>query len=156
MGLTNKDILRRIRYIFDYGDDKMIDLFAKGDKKVSRSEVSDWLKKEDEAENENMKDIDLAHFLNGLIIEKRGKKEGAPDMIPERSLNNNIIFRKLRIALNYKDTDILDIYKLADLQVSKHEISAIFRKPGQRQYRACQDQFLRNFLQGLQLKYRKQ
>lgn len=156
MGLTNKDILRRIRYIFDYGDDKMIDLFAKGDKKVSRSEVSDWLKKEEDAENENMKDIDLAHFLNGLIVEKRGKKEGAPDMIPERNLNNNIIFRKLRIALNYKDTDILDIYKLADLQVSKHEISAIFRKPGQRQYRACQDQFLRNFLQGLQLKYRKQ
>jgi len=154
MGLTNKDILRRIRYVFNLGDDKMIDLFRKGDKNVTRSEISNWLKKEDDPDQEEVKDVDLAHFLNGLIIEKRGKKEGAPAMIAERSLTNNIIFRKLRIALNLKDTDILDIYELADLQVSKHEISAIFRKPGQRQYRACQDQFLRNFLQGLQMKFR--
>ena len=154
MGLTNKDILRRIRYVFNFGDDKMIDLFRKGNKDVTRSEISNWLKKEDDPDQEEVKDVDLAHFLNGLIIEKRGKKEGAPAMIAERSLTNNIIFRKLRIALNLKDTDILDIYELADLQVSKHEISAIFRKPGQRQYRACQDQFLRNFLQGLQMKFR--
>ena len=154
MGLTNKDIIRRIRYIFDYEDDQMIQLFALGDKKVTRAEISDWLKKEDDAEDEVVKDIILAHFLNGLIIEKRGKKEGAPPMEAERSLNNNIIFRKLRIALNFKDTDILELFKLADLQVSKHEISAIFRKPSQKQYRPCQDQFLRNFLQGLQMKIR--
>ncbi len=154
MGLTNKDIIRRIRYIFNYSDDQMIKLFALGDKVVTRAEVSDWLKKEEDADEAVVQDIVLAQFLNGLIIEKRGKKEGAPPMIPERTLNNNIIFRKLRIALNYKDTDILDTFKLADLRVSKHEISAIFRKPSQKQYRPCQDQFLRNFLQGLQIKNR--
>jgi len=41
-----------------------------------------------------------------------------------------------------------------DMHISKHELSAIFRKPGQKQYRECKDQFLRNFLYGLQFKER--
>jgi uncharacterized protein YehS (DUF1456 family) len=96
----------------------------------------------------------LATFLNGLIIEKRGKKEG-PQPIPEKQLNNNIILRKLKIALNLKDEDILDLLKLAGLEISKHELSAFFRKPGQNQYRECKDQVLRNFLSGMGMKYRE-
>ena len=69
-------------------------------------------------------------------------------------MNNNIIFRKLKIALNLRDDDILALFKLADLEVSKHEISALFRKPEQIQYRECKDQFLRNFIYGMQLKHR--
>jgi uncharacterized protein YehS (DUF1456 family) len=97
--------------------------------------------------------MDLSIFLNGLIIEKRGKKEG-PQPLPETKLNNNIIFRKLKIALNLKDVDVLDILSLVDLRISKHELSAFFRKPNQSQYRLCKDQILRNFLHGLQKKYR--
>ena len=69
-------------------------------------------------------------------------------------MNNNTIFRKLRIALNLKDEDILEILKLVDIEISKHELSAFFRKPGQSQYRECKDQILRNFLRGMQMKYR--
>ena len=65
-----------------------------------------------------------------------------------------MIFRKLKIALNLKDEDILEILKLVDLRIGKHELSAFFRNPSQSQYRPCQDQFLRNFLHGMQLKYR--
>ena len=75
-------------------------------------------------------------------------------MVPEKELNNNIIFRKLRIALAMKDIDILKIYDLVDIYISEHELSAFFRKPSQRQYRSCKDQFLRNFLNGLQKKLR--
>ena len=70
-------------------------------------------------------------------------------------MNNNLIFRKLKIALNLRDTDIVDILDLAELRVSTHEINAFFRKPTQRQYRECQDQILRNFIYGLQIKYRE-
>jgi len=101
-----------------------------------------------------LSDFQLAVFLNGLITDKRGKKKG-PKPKPENRLNNNIVFRKLRIALNLKDTDILEILHLADISVSKHELSAFFRKPGQSQYRECKDQILRNFLKGIQLKYRE-
>lgn len=151
--MTNNDILRRIRYTFDFNDTKMIELFDLGDLKVTRAEVSDWLKKEDVDAYKSLNDQQLAHFLNGWINDKRGKREGVQP-VAEKELNNNIIFRKIKIALNLRDTDILELFKLADFWISKHELSAIFRKPGQSQYRECQDQFLRNFLHGIQLKYR--
>lgn len=150
--MTNNDIIRRIRYIFDFSDSKMIELFSLAGHQVTRSQISDWMKKEDDPSFIDLDDYQLAIFLNGLIIEKRGKKDGEQP-IPEKRLNNNIIFRKLRIALNLKDDDILEILALADMRISKHELSAFFRNPNQRQYCACNDQIIRNFLHGMQIKY---
>ena len=93
-------------------------------------------------------------FLNGFIEEKRGKREG-PAPVPEKRLNNNAVFMKLKIALNLKAEDVLDILNLTDFKLGKHELSAFFRKPGHKHYRECKDQVLRNFLQGMQDKYRK-
>jgi uncharacterized protein YehS (DUF1456 family) len=64
-------------------------------------------------------------------------------------LTNNDILKKLRIALELKDEDIIHILKLADFTVSKSELSALFRKDDHPNYVACGDQLLRNFLQGL-------
>ncbi len=152
--MNNNDILRRIRYTFDYGDDKIIRIFELGGKEVSRAQISDWLKKDDDQDQKSIYDQDLAAFLNGFIVKHRGKKEGEQPK-PEKKLNNNVIFRKIKIALNLRDEDIIHLFDLAKFEVSKHEISAIFRKPTQKQYRLCKDQFLRNFLQGLQEKHRK-
>jgi uncharacterized protein YehS (DUF1456 family) len=151
--MTNNDILRRIRYIFDFGDSKMMAVFGLADLQVTRSQVSDWLKKEDDPDFQECSDIQLAVFLNGLIIDRRGRKEG-PQPEPEAVLTNNIIFRKLRIALDLKAEDIIDIMDLTEVRISKPELSAFFRKPSNRHYRACKDQVLRNFLKGIQLKYR--
>ena len=152
--MDNNDIIRRIRYSFDFNDTKMIEVFALGDSQVTRAQISSWLKKDIDPDYVALSDFQLAVFLNGLITNKRGKKEG-PKPIPENRLNNNVIFRKLRIALNLKDDDILELLKLADLKISQHELSAFFRKPGQSQYRECKDQILRNFLRGMQMKYRE-
>jgi uncharacterized protein YehS (DUF1456 family) len=151
--MTNNDILRRIRYIFDYGDSKMIEIFALGDREVTRSEVSDWLKQEEDEAFVSCPDTQMACFLNGLIVDKRGKKEGAQPE-PEKRLNNNIVFRKLKIALNLQAEDVVRLIALAGFEISKHELSAIFRKPGHKHYRKCKDQLLRNFLKGVQMEYR--
>ncbi len=151
--MNNNDILRRLRYIFDLNDAKMIELFGAGNLEVTRAEVSNWLKKEEDEYYQEIYDKQLAAFLNGFIIEKRGKREG-DQPVAEKSLNNNTIFRKLKIALNLQDDDILDILDLAGLRFGKHELSAFFRNPNQSQYRPCKDQVLRNFIYGLQLKYR--
>lgn len=151
--MNNNDILRRLRYTFNFNDDKMIELFALADQEVTRSEISNWMKKDDDPDFKELYDKELAVFLNGFIVDKRGKKDGqAP--VNEKSLNNNIIFRKLKIALNLQDDDILDILDLAGLRFGKHELSALFRNPNQSQFRPCKDQVLRNFIHGLQLKYR--
>ncbi len=152
--MSNNDILRRIRFTFDFNDDKMISLWASAGGRANRAEISDWLKKEDDPQFQSLHDKQLAIFLNGFIIDRRGKRDGEIPK-PEKTLDNNIILRKLKIALNLRDDDMVAILGLADLKVSKHEITAMFRKKDQRQYRACLDQFLRNFLHGLQIKYRK-
>jgi len=151
--MTNNDILRRIRFIFDYSDSKIIEIFGLSDHQVTREQICDWLKKDDDPAFQECNDPELAMFLNGLIVEKRGKKEGAEPKL-EKRLTNNIIFIKLKIALNLKSDDILKILVLAEFNISKHELSALFRKPNHRQYRECKDQILRRFLTGVQLKYR--
>jgi uncharacterized protein YehS (DUF1456 family) len=150
--VTNNDVLRRIRYTFDYSDSKMISLFALAGETVTREQVSNWLKKDDHDDYKGLKDYLLATFLNGLINDKRGVKEGEPAPI-EKELTNNIVLRKLRIALNYVDADMLAVMELADFRISKPELTAFFRKPGHKHYRICKDQILRNFLQGIQIKY---
>ena len=150
--MTNNDILRRIRYIFDFNDTKMITIFDLADHKVTREQISNWLKKDDDPGYKACSDTQLAIFLNGLINHKRGKKDG-PQPTPEKKLTNNIIFRKLKIALNLKEEETLALLKLANLSISKHELSAFFRREDHKHYRVCKDQILRNFLKGMQLKY---
>ena len=152
--MDNNDILRRLRYTFDFNDTQMIEVFGLAEVEVNRQQVSNWLKQEDDPAFLKLYDDYLAIFLNGLIVKNRGKKD---DKIPppEKKLNNNIILRKLKIALNLKTEDVLKMYKLAEKKVSEHEITSFFRNPKQPQYRECQDQYLRYFLNGLQTFYRK-
>ncbi len=151
--MTNNDVLRRLRYAFDFNDSKMIAIFGLADHKVTREQVSDWLKKDEDPAFQKCNDNQLAIFLNGLINDRRGKKEGTQPEL-EKRVNNNIILRKLKIALDLKTEDILEILALTETYISKHELSAFFRKPDNKRYRDCKDQILRNFIEGVQLKYR--
>lgn len=151
--MTNSDVLRRLRYCLDLNDTAMIDIFGQADMEVSREQVNAWLKKDDDPGYQSLHDKQLASFLNGLINFKRGRLEGVQPA-PEKALTNNIILRKLKIALDLQSDDVLALLALADQQLSKHELSAFFRKPEHKHFRLCKDQILRNFLQGLQMKLR--
>jgi len=151
--LDNNLFFRQLRYVFDLNEKDIVQIFAKVEQKLNNVVVKNWLRKEHDENFSKLTDKHLANFLNGFIILKRGKK-GDEIPRPEKKLTNNIILRKLKIALNLKGEDILVIMKMADLKFSIHEINAFFRKPGQNQYRECKDQFLRNFLFGLKVKYR--
>ncbi|EJG0303341.1 DUF1456 family protein [Vibrio parahaemolyticus] len=151
--MTNNDILRRVRYTFDLKDSVMAEIFSLADLNVTDEQVTSWLKKEDDKSFVELSDTELAIFLNGFINFKRGKREGEQPK-PEDKLSNNIVFQKLRIALNLKAEDILEILQHVDFRLSKHELSAFFRKPENKHYRECKDQVLRNFLLGLQNQFR--
>ncbi|MFZ9848188.1 MAG: DUF1456 family protein [Flavobacteriales bacterium] len=62
--------------------------------------------------------------------------------------------KKLRVALQLRDDDIIEILKLANFEISKTELSAFFRKEDHPNYRVCGDQVMRNFLNGLIVKMR--
>lgn len=147
------EVFRQLRFIFNWSEPDIVELFKHADVNESEEQIKNWLRKPEDPSYVKMKDVEFATLLNGFISAKRGKREG-PSPKPEHTLNNNLILRKLKIALNLKDTDILALFQSVDLRLSKHELSAFFRNPKQAQYRECQDQFLRNFLFGLKKKYR--
>ena len=151
--MINNDVMRRVRYIFDFSDSQMIEVFAQAEYPATQAQLHSWLRKDDDPEFVECPDIVFALFLNGLINLKRGKREGVEAPV-ERRLTNNIIFTKLKIALNLQAEEVLNLMALSGFKISKHELSALFRKPENRQYRLCKDQILRNFLKGLQMKMR--
>ncbi len=151
--MTHNDVLRRIRYIFNFDDNNMIEVFACADHSVTREQVCAWLKQESDPGYLALDDRLMAIFLNGLINARRGRRDG-PSPVPEESLTNNMVLMKLRIALNLQSEDVLGLLEEAGVTFSKHELTALFRKPGHKHYRRCEDQVLRNFLKGLQLHMR--
>ncbi len=150
--MNNNDVLRRLRYTFNYNDKQMIALFSSAGTSVTREQVSQWLKKDNDADFVLCLDSILASFLNGFINEKRGKKEG-PVAIPEKRLTNNIILTKLKIALNLKAEELIDLLASVDFRLNKPELSAFSRKTDHKHYRECKDQVLRNLLQAIDKKY---
>ena len=151
--MTNNDVLRRLRFTFDFNDTKMMKLFKEGGYEATRAEISAWMKQEDNPDYVNCPDSRMAAFLNGLIIEKRGRRDGEQPK-PENKLTNNMIFMKLKIAMNLKSEDVQDVMTLAGFNIGKSELGAFFRRPDHKHYRECKDQVLRNFLKGLQIKQR--
>lgn len=152
--MNNNDILRRVRYIFDFSDQLTLSIFKLGGYEGSKPELATWLAREGEPEFVLCEDEMLARFLNGLIIKNRGSKgDNTPE--PEPVLSNNMVLRKLKIALNLQADDLIEILKLNEFTLSKHELSALFRRPDHKNYRRCQDQLLRNVLDGMEKHYRK-
>lgn len=152
--MTNNDVLRRIRYTFNLRDEKVIAIFAHAKCKVNEQQVQNWLKKDDDPSMVEIKDVELASFLNGFIIEKRGKRDGEQPK-PETTMTKNLVLMKLKIALKLQNDDIVSLLAKTGFTLGKSELTAFFRKPEHKNYRHCKSQFLRNFLQALQDKYRK-
>ncbi|MDN2483298.1 DUF1456 family protein [Vibrio agarivorans] len=151
--MTNNEILRRIQHALNLKNAQIIKAYEQADVTVTHDQVNNWLKDESEKSFSKMKDKDLAVFLNGFINLKRGKKEGEQPK-PEVALTNNMIFMKLRIALNMKAEDVLDVLEVMGISLSKYEIGAYFRKPNNKNYKACDDQLLCDFLNGVQFSNR--
>ncbi|WP_088330518.1 DUF1456 family protein [Lacimicrobium sp. SS2-24] len=145
------DVLRRLRFALSLDNTATINVFRLVDYSLEEDYLLNMMRREDEAGFLPCRDKILALFLDGLIIKHRGQREGAapvPLKAGER-LSNNDILRKIKIAMNYQQEDMMKILKAGGLVVGKSELTALFRKPGHRSYRECGDQLLRNFLQGM-------
>ncbi len=150
--MLNNDVLRSLRYTLKASDAQMAKIAALGGCTVDEAEVRAWLSREDEDGYVECPDEAMARFLDGLIHFKRGKDDSRPAPPLELPVSNNQILKKLRVAFELRDEDLQAILHAADLQLSKSELGALFRKPGHSNYRACGDQLLRNFLKGLSLR----
>ncbi|MBS4192255.1 DUF1456 family protein [Bacillus sp. FJAT-49705] len=164
--MDNNDILIRLRYAMEIKNKEMAEIFKLGGMDVKVPEVIKILTKSDEYDAESDDQIKcnnsmLDSFLNGFIIFKRGKQDLKPKQpdTPEPSIKkstnvNNLLLKKVKIALALTTEDMLDIFEQAGITVSKGELGALLRKEGHKNYKECGDKYARNFLKGLAVKYR--
>jgi uncharacterized protein YehS (DUF1456 family) len=176
MDMNNNDILIRLRYALDIKNTDMVEIFKLGGIELTKEEVLKMLVKtkdnyhdevdydgdiDEDDENIKCDNYMLESFLNGLIIFKRGKQESKPGQ-PERPAMsiknnasvNNVLLKKLKIALALTSEDMLDLLEEAGVFITKGELSALLRKEGHKNYKVCGDRYARNFLKGLAIKYR--
>lgn len=64
-------------------------------------------------------------------------------------MSNNDILKKLRVALQLRNDEIIEILKLVDFKMTPSELGAFFRSEDHPNFKPCGDQILRNFLNGL-------
>ena len=151
--MTSNDLLRRLRYVLNLNGESIAGLCALGGHDITPIEVLKLLKKEEETGFALCDDMVMCAFLDGLIIARRGPHGHQPASGPAAAgaLNNNQILRKLRIALELNEEAMRALLAKAGVQISKSELSAMFRATGHKNYKPCGDQFLRNFIRGLTL-----
>jgi len=147
--MLNNDVMRSLRYILNVNDAKIAEITRLTGCEIPDSEAVAYLKKDDEEGFKPCPDRIMAHFLDGLVIYKRGQDESRPTPPIELPVTNNTVLKKLRVAFELKEDDMHAILKSVDFPVSKPELNALFRKAGHSNYRVCGDQLLRNFLKGL-------
>ena len=154
--MINNDVLRSIRYMLDLGEPKIVEIARLADETLvlDRDELQAYLKKDGDEGYAECPDRVLAHFLDGLVVHFRGRDPNLPPRPVEKRITNNLVLKKLRVAFELKDLDMAQCFKDAGFPVTKPELSALFRQPGHKNYRACGDQMLRNFLKGLTLRLR--
>ncbi len=159
--MTNNDILRRLRYTFDFSNPKTIELFCldpASSVNISTDQLLSKLAKEEDAGFSTCTDKELAAFLDGLIVSKRGLPEPPVNQAEKPDdfrLTKNDILKKLRIAMNFREQEMLATLELGGSALSKAELGALFRKPSHKHFRACGNQVLRNFIKGLTTQLRE-
>lgn len=149
--MINNDVLRSVRYMLDLSDARLVEIvqLSDPDYRADPVEVTGWLLREDQPGFAECGDAVLGHFLQGLVIDRRGRDPNQPARPVEARVSNNVVLKKLRVAFELKDVDMHAIFQSVGFPVSKPELSALFRQPGHKNYRPCGDQLLRNFLKGL-------
>lgn len=152
--MTNNDVMKSVRYTLEIKNKDVVQMIKEGGVELTILDVVNILKHEEDEEFVECPIETIHAFLDGLILKRRGPSDGPAKKLPTDRINNTVVLRKLRIAFEMKDTDMIATLKSVGLTVSKGEINALFRAPTHKHYMKCGDQFLRNFLKGLAQKFR--
>ena len=153
--MTNNDVLRRLRFAFDFSNKEAVSLFSLDPSStviMNQTNFLSRLAKDDDDDFQACTDAELCAFLDGLIVSKRGLRDGvkaAPPKPDDFRLSKNDILKKLRIAMTFQEQQMLETLEQGGTTLSKSELGALFRNPKHKHYRACGNQVLRNFIKGI-------
>jgi len=161
--MRNDDVLQSISYTLNLSKPEIAEICKLAGYEPERSEIEEVFSNEKQVitkidGSKVEKDVShelAAHFLDGLIIHKRGRQEGKKPRPVEIPVTNNTVLKKLRVAFKLREEDILTLLESVGFSISGSELSALFRSEDHRNYRPCGDQLLRYLLKGLAQKYKE-
>lgn len=146
--------MKSVRYTLEIKNREVLQMIQAGGVELTILDVVNLLKNEEDEGYLGCTAKTLHAFLDGLILQRRGPSDGPAKKSPTSKIDNNMILRKLRIAFEMRDTDLIATIEGVGLRISKSELSALFRAPTHKHFKKCGDQFLRNFLKGLTFRFR--
>lgn len=146
--MKTNDILYKIHKALNLSQEEMMEAYKLADYKMDATHLDSLLKRRQDEGSKLCSYEELGVFLDGFVILKRGPSpKKANDEIVE--LTNNLILKKLRIALELKEAETEIIFSLGEAELSKQQLASLFRKEGHKNFKTCSDELLMAFLDGM-------
>ena len=149
MLINTNEILYKIQKALSLTEKEMLDIYALEEYNISETEIKSLLTRRQEKDFKICSYEALGVFLDGFITFKRGASPKKSETKEAIALSNNLILKKLRIALELKEAELEIIFGLADIELSKQQLSSLFRKESHKNFKLCSDTLLMSFLEGL-------
>ena len=149
MLISTNEILFRIKKALNLTMEEMLKTYSLEDYPMETSHLETLLKRRLDDGFITATYEELGVFLDGLVTLKRGPSPKKPNDDEAVELTNNLILKKLRIALELKEAETEIIFGLADVELSKQQLASLFRKEGHKNFKECSDELLMAFLDGL-------
>ena len=147
--MKTNDILYKISKALTLAQEEILEIYRLEGYEMSPEHLEALLKKRVDKEFELCSYEELGVFLDGLVTLKRGPSPKRPNDDEAVPLTNNLILKKLRIALELKEPEMEIIFGLGEVTLSKQELKSLFRKEEHKNFKACSDELLDAFLDGL-------
>jgi len=147
--LNTNEILYRIQKALKLSMEEMLEAYNIEAYKMESTHLEALLQRRLDKGFEICSYEELGVFLDGLVTLKRGPSPKKSDTDEVVELTNNLILKKLRIALNLKEAEIEIIFGLAEIELSKQQLASLFRKETHKNFKPCSSNLLMSFLEGL-------
>lgn len=149
MLINTNEILYRIQKALNLSIDEMIKAYKLENHTMEPSHLESLLMRRLDKGFMLCSYEELGIFLDGLVTLKRGPSPIKSTQEEAVELTNNLILKKLRIALNLKEAETEIIFGLADVELSKQQMASLFRRENHKNFKVCSNELLMAFLDGL-------
>jgi len=143
------DILFKLKTALSIDNENMTKAYALADYEMTEERLESILKRRQDKGYEEATYEELGVFLDGLVLLKRGPSDKVANDDEVVALTNNLILKKVRVAMELKEPELVILFALAEVDLTKRQIGSLFRKEGGKNFKECSDELLMAFLEGL-------
>ena len=147
--MNTNDIFYKIQKALNLTQEEILKAYELDSYTMSASHLDTLLKRRQDKDFKPCSYEELGIFLDGLVTLKRGPSPQKSNEDEAVELTNNLILKKLRIAMKLKEPETEIIFGLGEVNLSKQELKSLFRKETHKNFKACSDELLNVFLEGL-------